>query len=248
VLHPSCLGLLQRLCLCPRSCNLYGLQRLQCGSAQPYTAPCGRVHGQVLQECGLKGPVDFRRIGADQSEERRGKTLGLRRPETAHHGQERHGKREARRGLCPADSRRDRAQLACAWWPACAQAHPLARRARHAQVGSIEIQVSWTKLTSSPIVVIVKDVSVIACPNTHVQDADEQGKTGLVLTPFTPFLPPSLPPFLPPSLPPARPPALPHFLPPSLPSFLPPSPHPVYAWRTCMHAATSRPASADSVG
>ncbi len=35
------------------------------------------------------------------------------------------------------------------------------------RVGSIEIQVSWTKLTSSPIVVIVKDIFVVACPNTQ---------------------------------------------------------------------------------
>jgi hypothetical protein len=36
------------------------------------------------------------------------------------------------------------------------------------RVGSIEIQVSWTKLTSSPIVVIVKDIYVVACPNTQL--------------------------------------------------------------------------------
>jgi uncharacterized protein YeaO (DUF488 family) len=45
------------------------------------------------------------------------------------------------------------------------------------RVGSIEIQVSWTKLTSSPIVVIVKDIYVVACPNAQrPPDADKSAE------------------------------------------------------------------------
>ena len=53
-------------------------------------------------------------------------------------------------------------------------------------MGSIEIQVSWTKLTSSPIVVVVKDVFVIACPNTQVQDEDEAQPSQSGLVPILP--------------------------------------------------------------
>jgi vacuolar protein sorting-associated protein 13A/C len=45
-------------------------------------------------------------------------------------------------------------------------------------VGSIEIQLSWTKLTSSPIVVVVKDVFVVTCANTNKPEVglEEEGK------------------------------------------------------------------------
>jgi vacuolar protein sorting-associated protein 13A/C len=45
------------------------------------------------------------------------------------------------------------------------------------RVGSIEIRVSWTKFWSSPIVVVVKDVFVVACPNTNTEVMDEGEKS-----------------------------------------------------------------------
>ena len=42
------------------------------------------------------------------------------------------------------------------------------------QVGKIEIKLSWTKLSSSPIEVCISDVFVVACPTTvvHLEEKD----------------------------------------------------------------------------
>jgi hypothetical protein len=45
------------------------------------------------------------------------------------------------------------------------------------QVGKIEIKLSWTKLSSSPIEVFISDVFVVACPTTvvHLEEKDSGG-------------------------------------------------------------------------
>ena len=53
-------------------------------------------------------------------------------------------------------------------------------------VGQIHIKLSWTKLTSSPIVVTVTDIFVVVCPNTarkqeHPNDAHDKTSHRLLL-------------------------------------------------------------------
>jgi len=54
-------------------------------------------------------------------------------------------------------------------------------------VGQIHIQLSWTKFTSSPIVVTITDIYLVLCPNNanmqaNTNDADYKGSNQLMLS------------------------------------------------------------------